>query len=44
MPVEVNSDDVDAKFSDGMLEIKLSKIEPKEEKERIIRISNNSLA
>lgn len=38
LPVEVDSENVDAKFNDGILEISLSKLEPKEEKERIIEL------
>ena len=39
LPVEVDSDNVDAKFKNGILEIKLDKIQPKEEKERSIEIN-----
>ena len=38
LPVEVDSENVEAKFNNGMLEIKLNKIEPKEEKERVIEL------
>ncbi len=38
LPVEVDSDKVDAKFEDGVLEIKLVKYEPKEAKERVIKL------
>ena len=38
LPVEVDSEKVDAKFSDGMLEIKLNKMEPKVAKERVIEL------
>ena len=38
LPVEVDSDNVDAKFHDGTLEIKLNKLEPKVEKEKIIEL------
>lgn len=38
LPVEVDSNDVDAKFKDGMLNIKLNKLEPKEQKERVIKL------
>lgn len=38
LPVEVDSDKVDAKFEDGILEIKLIKHEPKEAKERVIKL------
>jgi HSP20 family protein len=39
LPVEVDSDNVDAKFNNGILEIKLNKIEPKESKERVIKLN-----
>ncbi len=39
LPLEVDSDNVDAKFSNGILEIKLNKIQPKEEKERVIELN-----
>lgn len=39
LPVEVDSDNVDANFKNGSLEIKLNKIEPKEAKERIIELN-----
>jgi HSP20 family protein len=39
LPVEVNSDDVEANFKDGMLNIKLTKFEPKQEKEKIIELN-----
>lgn len=39
LPVEVNSDNVDAKFENGMLQVKLDKIEAKEKKERIIELN-----
>ena len=38
LPVEVDSDNVDAKFNDGILEIKLNKMEPKKETERLIEL------
>ena len=38
LPVEVDSDNVDAKFNDGTLEIKLNKLEPKVEKEKVIEL------
>ena len=38
LPVEVDSDNVEAKFNDGTLEIKLNKLEPKVEKEKIIEL------
>ncbi|MCW8850141.1 MAG: Hsp20/alpha crystallin family protein [Melioribacteraceae bacterium] len=38
LPVEVDSENVDAKFIDGILEIKLNKLEPKQEKERVIEL------
>jgi HSP20 family protein len=38
LPVEVDSENVDARFINGILEIKLNKIEPKEEKERVIEL------
>lgn len=39
LPVEVNSDNVDAKFENGMLQVKLDKIEAKEKKERVIELN-----
>jgi len=39
LPVEVDSDKVDAKFEDGTLAIKLNKIEPKQAKERLIELN-----
>jgi len=39
LPVEVDSDNVDANFKSGTLEIKLNKIEPKEAKERVIELN-----
>lgn len=39
LPIEVDSEDVDARFNNGILEIKLKKVEPKEEQERIIELS-----
>ena len=39
LPIEVDSEDVDAKFTNGILEIVLKKVEPKEEQERIIELS-----
>lgn len=38
LPVEVDSDKVDAKFENGMLQIELKKHEPKEAKERVIKL------
>lgn len=38
LPVEVNSDKVDAKCSDGTLVIKLEKVEPKPKNQRIIEL------
>lgn len=38
LPVEVNSENVDAKFENGMLQVKLDKIEAKEKKERVIEL------
>ena len=38
LPVEVDSENVDAKFNDVILEIKLNKLEPKQEKERVIEL------
>jgi len=38
LPVEVDSDKVDANFNSGILEIKLSKLEPKQDKERVIEL------
>ena len=39
LPVEVNSDNVDAKVIDGVLEIKLEKVQPKKPKEKIISLN-----
>ena len=39
LPVEVDSDNVDAKFNKGILEITLNKLEPKEQKERVIELN-----
>ncbi len=38
-PVEVDSNNVEAKFDNGMLAIKLNKLEPKVAKERIIELN-----
>ncbi len=38
LPIEVDSENVDAKFSDGNLEIKLNKLAPKVEKEKVIEL------
>ena len=38
LPVEVDSDNVDAKYNNGILEIKLNKLEPKQDKERVIEL------
>ena len=38
LPVEVDTDHVDAKFKDGMLHIKLNKIETKKSKEKLIEL------
>jgi HSP20 family protein len=38
LPVEVDSDNVDASFRDGTLAIKLNKLEPKVEKEKVIEL------
>ncbi|PID58974.1 MAG: heat-shock protein Hsp20 [Ignavibacteriae bacterium] len=38
LPVEVDSENVDANFKDGMLEIKLNKQEPKKETEKVIEV------
>ena len=38
LPVEVDSETVDAKFNDVILDIRLSKLEPKKEKERVIEL------
>lgn len=38
LPVEVDSENVDAKFNNGILEIVLSKVEPKQDKERVIEL------
>lgn len=39
LPVEVDSEKVEAKFNNGILEIALSKLEPKENKERVIELN-----
>ena len=39
LPVEVDSDNVDAKFNNGILEIKLNKLEPQKSKERVIELN-----
>lgn len=39
LPVEVDSDNVDAIFNNGILEIELHKVETKEVKERIIELN-----
>lgn len=39
LPVDVDSEKVDAKFNNGILEITLSKFEPKENKERVIELN-----
>ena len=39
LPAEVDSDKVDAKFNNGILEITLNKLEPKEQKERVIELN-----
>ncbi|KAB2842339.1 MAG: Hsp20/alpha crystallin family protein [Melioribacteraceae bacterium] len=38
LPAEVNTEKVDAKFSDGMLKIELKKIEPKKAQEKLIEL------
>jgi HSP20 family protein len=38
LPTEVNSSDVDAKFEDGILKIKLLKVSPQAAEERVIEI------
>ncbi len=38
LPVEVNTDKIDAKFRDGMLHIELKKLEPKKTKEKLIEL------
>ena len=38
LPVEVDSEDVDAKFNNGILEILLNKVEPKQDEERVIEL------
>ena len=38
LPVEVDSEKVDAKFEDGMLHVQLKKIEPKTKSEKIIEL------
>ena len=39
LPVEVDSENVDAKFKNGILEITLNKLEPKQQKERVIELN-----
>ena len=39
LPVEVDSDNVDAKFKNGILEITILKLEPKQQKERVIELN-----
>ena len=39
LPVEVDSENVEAKFNDGILDITLNKIDPKKEKERVIELN-----
>lgn len=39
LPVEVSSDDVNATFKDGMLSIKLHKLEPKQQTEKVIELN-----
>ncbi len=39
LPVEVDSDNVDAKVIDGVLEIKLEKVQPKKPKEKVISLN-----
>jgi HSP20 family protein len=38
LPSEVDSDEIDAKFEDGILKIKLNKVEPKKKNEKIIEL------
>ena len=38
LPVEVNTEKVDAKFNDGMLKIELKKVEPKKAQEKLIEL------
>lgn len=38
LPAEVDSDKVEAKFEDGMLNIQLKKIEPKKQNEKVIEL------
>jgi len=38
LPVEVDSEKVDAKFEDGMLHIKMKKLEPKAKNEKVIEL------
>lgn len=38
LPVEVNSDKVNAKFEDGMLNITVEKLEPKPKNEKVIEL------
>lgn len=38
LPAEVDSDKVEAKFEDGMLNIRLQKIEPKKKNEKVIEL------
>jgi HSP20 family protein len=38
LPVEVDSENVNAKFDSGILEIKLDKVEPKKDEERVIEL------
>lgn len=39
LPVEVSSDDVNATFKDGMLSVKLNKLEEKKQTEKIIELN-----
>ena len=39
LPVEVDSDNVEANFKDGVLSINLNKLEQKEEKEKVIELN-----
>lgn len=39
LPVEVSSDNVDATYKDGMLSIKLNKIEEKKQTEKVIELN-----